>query len=53
MVEYLQIYNKEYLDILNPMVSEMVIGTESHYSIRDCLVSKCDLYNHLEERDKA
>ena len=33
MVGYLQIHNKQYLDILNPILSEMVIGTESRYRI--------------------
>ena len=37
IVGYLQINDKGYLDILNPIMSEMVIGAEGCYRIRACL----------------
>ena len=40
MVKYLQIHNKGYLDILNTIVSEMVIGAEGYYRHSACFYMK-------------
>ena len=52
MVGYLQIHNKGYLYIINPIVSEMVIGAEGRYRIHACLICLTFFVEQLDIRER-